>query len=75
MIKKKKWYRQRTTWTGALSIFTGGILCATGNVAAGGSMIVNGAGFIFGRQAINAVIDNVANVAGTVSEVADAVKK
>ena len=50
-------------------------MCATGNTGVGAPMIVNGRGFIFGRAAINGIIDNVGAVAGTVSEVAEAVKR
>jgi len=70
----KKWYEQKTTWMGILSLIAGGILCATGNVAIGAPMVVNGGGMIFGRAAIDKVMGTVTDVAGRVSEVADAVK-
>lgn len=72
-IQKKPWYNQRTTRVGILSILGGGVLCALGQVGVGAPMIVNGAMGIFGRQAINSIIDNVADVAGTVSNVAGTV--
>jgi len=71
----KKWYSRKTTWAGLFSIIAGGILCATGNMAIGAPMVINGGGMIFGRAAIDKVMGNVAEVAGKVSEVADAVKK
>ena len=71
---KKKWYKRKTTWAGAASFITGILLCFGGNVPIGAPMIINGAGFIFGREAIDGImgkIEEVAQIADTIKAIKD----